>query len=117
MQTVGSFTVNQQLLNGWGVALNKRAIRIARIAAKGSDVAFTQSVLTDITNVQIAYWELVFARGDVGVQRRSVELAQRLYDDNQRQVQIGTLAPLEVVRAEAQLATAQQNLINFLRSL
>jgi outer membrane protein TolC len=41
-----------------------------------------------------------------------VELAQRLYDDNQQQVQIGTLAPLELVRAEAQLATAQQNLIN-----
>ncbi len=112
VQTVGSFTLTQQLLNGWGVALNKRAIRIARLSAKGSDLAFAQSVLTDVTNVEIAYWELVFARGDVEVQRRSVELAQRLYDDNLRQVQIGTLAPLEVVRAEAQLATAQQNLIN-----
>ena len=84
---------------------------IARIASKGSNLAFTQSVLTDITNVELSYWELVFARGDVEVQRRSVALAQRLYDDNQRQVQIGTLAPLEVVRAEAQLAAAQQNLI------
>jgi outer membrane protein len=112
VQTVGSLSVTQQLLNGWGLALNKRAIRIARIARKGSDLAFAQSVLTDITSVQNFYWELVFARGDVDVQRRSVELAQRLYDDNQRQVQIGTLAPLELVRAEAQLATAQQNLIN-----
>ena len=112
VQTVGSFAITQQLLNGWGFALNKRAIRIARIARKGSDLAFAQSVLTDITSVENFYWELVFARGDVEVQRRSVELAQRLYDDNQRQVQIGTLAPLEIVRAEAQLATAQQNLIN-----
>jgi outer membrane protein len=112
VQTVGSLAVSQQLLNGWGLALNKRAIRIARIARKGSDLAFAQSVLTDITNVQNFYWELVFARGNVEVQRRSVELAQRLYDDNERQVQIGTLAPLELVRAEAQLATAQQNLIN-----
>jgi outer membrane protein len=112
VQTVGSFAVSQQLLNGWGLALNHRAIRIARIARKGSDLAFAQSVLTDVTNVETFYWELVFARGDVEVQRRSVELAQRLYDDNQRQVEIGTLAPLELVRAEAQLATAQQNLIN-----
>jgi len=112
VQTVGSLSITQQLLNGWGVALNRRAIRIARIARRGSDLAFAQSVLTDVTSVQNFYWELVFARGDVGVQRRSVELAQRLYDDNQRQVQIGTLAPLELVRAEAQLATAQQNLIN-----
>jgi outer membrane protein TolC len=112
VQTVGSFSISQQLLNGWGLALNRRAIRIARIARQGSDLAFAQSVLTDVTNVQNFYWELVFARGDVEVQRRSVELAQRLYDDNRRQVEIGTLAPLELVRAEAQLATAQQNLIN-----
>ncbi len=112
VQTVGSFAITQQLLNGWGFALNNRAIRIARIARKGSDLAFAQSVLTDITGVQNFYWELVFARGDVEVQRRSVELAQRLYDDNQRQVEIGTLAPLELVRAEAQLAAAQQTLIN-----
>lgn len=112
VQTVGTLAISQQLLNGWGLALNRRAIRIARIARRGSDLAFAQSVLTDVTNVQNFYWELVFARGDVEVQRRSVELAQRLYDDNQRQVEIGTLAPLELVRAEAQLATAQQNLIN-----
>src|SRR3990172_7447360 len=112
VQTVGSFSISQQLLNGWGLALNRRAIRVARVARQGSDYAFAQSVLTDITSVQNLYWELVFARGDVEVNRRSVELAQRLYDDNRRQVEIGTLAPLEIVRAEAQLATAQQNLIN-----
>jgi outer membrane protein TolC len=112
VQTVGSFSITQQLLNGWGVALNRRAIRVARITRQASDYGFAQSVITDITNVQNLYWELVFARGDVEVNRRSVELAQRLYDDNQQQVQIGTLAPLELVRAEAQLATAQQNLIN-----
>ena len=111
VQTVGSLTVSQQLLNGWGFGVNRRAIRVARIVRKGSDLAFAQSVLTDINNVQNLYWELVFARGNVGVNIRAVEEAQRLYDDNQRQVEIGTLAPLELVRAEAQLATAQQGLI------
>ncbi len=112
VQTVGSFAISQQLLNGFGRSLNQRFIRIARLARQTTDLAFAQSVLTDITNVQNLYWELVFARGDVEVNRRSVELAQRLYDDNRRQVEIGTLAPLEIVRAEAQLAAAQQNLIN-----
>ena len=57
------------------------------------------------------YWELVFARGNVDVQKQAVDLAQRLYDDNKRQVEVGTLAPIEVVRAQAQVATAQQALI------
>jgi outer membrane protein len=111
VQTVGSLSITQQLLNGFGTGINRKYIRLARIARKGSDLAFTQSVITDIVNVQNTYWELVFARGNVQVNQRSVELAQRLYDDNQRQVEIGTLAPLELVRAEAQLATAQQGLI------
>jgi outer membrane protein len=111
VQSVASLTVSQQLLNGFGRGVNQRILRIARIARKGSDLAFTQSVITDIVNVQSAYWELVFATGNVEVNRHAVELAQRLYDDNQRQVEIGTLAPLELVRAEAQLATAQQSLI------
>ncbi len=75
------------------------------------DYAFEQSLITDITAVQNDYWELVFARGNVDVQVNAVDLAQRLYDDNKRQVEVGTLAPIEIVRAEAQLATAQQNLI------
>ena len=111
VQTIGSLAITQQLLNGFGTGVNRKYLRLARIARKGSDLAFTQSVITDIVNVQNSYWELVFSRGNVQVNQRSVELAQRLYDDNQRQVQIGTLAPLELVRAEAQLATAQQGLI------
>jgi outer membrane protein len=47
----------------------------------------------------------------VGVRKQAVDVAQKLYDDNQKQVEIGTLAPIEIVRAEAQLATAQQALV------
>ena len=84
---------------------------MAIIAKKVVDYAFEQSLITDITAVENDYWELVFARGNVDVQVHAVDLAQRLYDDNKRQVEVGTLAPIEIVRAEAQLATAQQNLI------
>ncbi len=80
-------------------------------STKGDDQAFIQSIITDITAVEDDYWELVFARGNVIVQQQAVDLAQRLYDDNKRQVEVGTLAPMEIVRAQAQVATAQQALI------
>jgi outer membrane protein len=111
VQEVGNLTVTQPLLNGFGRLANERFIRIARLNKNASDEAFIQSILTDITAVEDDYWELVFARGNVTVQQQAVDLAQRLYDDNKRQVEVGTLAPIEVVRAQAQVATAQQALI------
>jgi outer membrane protein len=70
-----------------------------------------QQVITSITAVGNAYWELVFARGNVDVARQEIALADKTYSDNKKQVDVGTLAPLEIVQAEAQLATAQQALI------
>ena len=111
VQSVGELSVFQPLLNGFGRFVNERYINVAIITKKVVDYAFEQSLITDITAVENDYWELVFARGNVDVQVRAVDLAQRLYDDNKRQVEVGTLAPIEIVRAEAQLATAQQSLI------
>jgi outer membrane protein len=99
------------LLNGFGTFVNERYIRIAIITKKAVDYAFRQTLITDLTAVENDYWELVYARGNVQVTQQAVAEAQTLYDDNKRQVEVGTLAPLEVVRAEAQLATAQQQLI------
>lgn len=111
VQTTGILTVAQPLLNGFGRLVNERFIRIARLGRSASDQAFMQSIITDITAVEDDYWELVYARGNVAVQQQAVDLAQRLYDDNRRQVEVGTLAPIEIVRAQAQVATAQQALI------
>ena len=111
VQSVGTFSFSQALLNGFGRFVNQRYYEVALITSKAVGYAFRQSLITDISGVENDYWELVYARGEVEVQQRAVDLAQRLYEDNQRQVQVGTLAPIEIVRAEAQLATAQQNLI------
>ena len=111
MQTAGQFTVSQPLLNGFGRVPNERYISIARINKNATDEAFMQSIITDLTAVEDDYFELVFARGNVNVQQQAVALAQRLYDNNKRQVEVGTLAPIEIVRAQAQVATAQQALI------
>jgi outer membrane protein TolC len=74
-------------------------------------MTFRQQILTSITAVADAYWELVFGRGNVDVAQHQLELANKLYSDNKKQVDIGTLAPLEIVQAEAQVATANQALI------
>src|SRR6266849_1828724 len=105
------FIGNQQLLNGFGLLPNERNIRIAKLNKFMADQTFEQQVITSITAVANAYWELAFARGNVDVALHQIELANKLYSDNKKQVDIGTLAPLEIVQAEAQVATANQQLI------
>jgi outer membrane protein len=103
--------IQQQLLNGFGRSINTRNIRIARNNRKIADWAFTQQAITTVTNTITAYWELVFARGNVKVQQQAVTVAEKLYNDNKKQLEIGTMAPLDVTRAESELATNRQNLI------
>ena len=101
----------QQLLNGFGRSVGTRNIRIAKNNRKIADWAFTQQAITTVTNTITAYWELVFARENVKVQQQAVTVAQKLYNDNKKQLEIGTMAPLDVTRAESELATDRQNLI------
>src|SRR5437016_514050 len=101
----------QQLLNGFGRSVNTRNIRIAKNNRKIADSAFTQQAITTVTNTITAYWELVFARENVKVQQQAVTVAEKLYNDNKKQLEIGTMAPLDVTRAESELATDRQNLI------
>jgi len=101
----------QQLLNGFGRSVNTRNIRIAKNNRKIADWAFSQQAITTVTNTIIAYWELVFSRENVQVQQQAVTVAEKLYNDNKKQLEIGTMAPLDVTRAESELATDRQNLI------
>jgi len=110
-QSSMTLQVTQSLLNGFGFAVNQRFIKVAKNSQKISDLAFQQQILTSVTQVQTAYWELVFAIQNVGVQQHSVELASRLLSDNQKQVEIGTLAPLDVISAQANVSNANQGLI------
>jgi outer membrane protein TolC len=101
----------QQLLNGFGRSVNKRQIYIAKNNRKIADLAFAQQAITTITNTITAYWELVYARENVNVQQQAVTVSEKLYNDNKKQLEIGTMAPLDVTRAESELATNRQNLI------
>lgn len=105
-----SLNVTQRLLQGFGLAVNNRNIRIAKNNVKVADLTFRQQVITTISSITSLYWDLVSINADYNVKKQSVELAQKLYEDNKKQVEIGTLAPIEVVRAEAELARTQQEL-------
>jgi outer membrane protein len=106
-----SVSISQPLLNGFGKQLWTRNIRIANNNRKIADWAFAQQAITTITNTITAYWELAFARENVKVQQQAVAVAQKLYEDNKKQLEIGSLAPLEVTRSESEVATDTQNLI------
>jgi len=111
VQSSLNLSVSQQLLNGFGLLPNTRNIRIAKNNRKIAEWQFTQQAITSVTNTITGYWELVYARENVKVQQRAVDVSQKLYEDNKKQLEIGTMAPLDVTQAESALATNQQNLI------
>jgi outer membrane protein TolC len=104
-------SLSQPLLNGFGRQQWTRNIRIAKNNRKIADWAFAQQAITTITNTITAYWELVYARENVKVNQQAVDVAQKLYEDNKKQLEIGSLAPLDVTRSESEVATDTQNLI------
>jgi outer membrane protein TolC len=102
---------SQPLLQGFGVQLNRRNIVIAKNNREIADISFRQQIISTVSQIQQIYWDLVNAYEDLRVKQRSLALAQQLLSDTQKQVQIGTLAPIEIVRAQSAVATANQDLI------
>lgn len=103
-------TLTQHLLQGFGFAPNTRFIEIAKNNREISDVAFRLQVTTTVDQIENLYWDLVYAYEYVRVQKENLAFAQKTLSDTQKQVQIGTLAPIEVVRAQSTVASDQQTL-------
>ena len=103
------FRLTQHLLQGFGFAPNTRFIRIAKNNREISDVAFRLQIITTVDQIENMYWDLVFAYENVRVQKESLAFADKTLSDTKKQVQIGTLAPIEVVRAQSTVATDQQS--------
>src|SRR6202790_3807274 len=102
---------SQQLLNGFGYFVGRRNIMIAKNNRKIADLVFVNQAITTVTNTINAYWELVYARENVKVQQQAVAVSEKLYNDNKKQLEIGTMAPLDVTRAESEVASNRGNLI------
>jgi outer membrane protein len=103
--------LTQHLLQGFGFLPNRRFIIIAKNNRKLSDVAFRLQIITTVDQIQNMYWDLVNAYENVTVQQDALAVANKTLSDNKKQVEIGTLAPIEIVRAQSQVATNQQSLI------
>jgi outer membrane protein len=106
------FTLTQPLLQGFGMSLNKRYIRIARNSRKVADLVFRQQVMDTVAGVARLYTDLVSLNEDVKVKQEALRLAERLLEDNRTQVDQGTQAPIEVTRANASVAASRQALIS-----
>ena len=101
----------QHLLQGFGPWINKRFIVQAKNNRRIADSAFRQQVIYTVTQVESIYWSLVSAYEDEQAKTRAVEQSRQLAADDRREVEIGTLAPLDVVNAESALASDNQALI------
>jgi outer membrane protein len=109
--------VTQHLLQGFGFAPNTRYIQIAKNNREISDVAFRLQITTTVDQIENMYWDLVYAYENVRVQKEQLAFAQKTLSDSKKQVEIGTLAPIEVVRAQSTVATNQQTLTLALTNL
>jgi outer membrane protein len=105
------FQFTQNLLQGFGRPVLGRYILIAKKNEKLSDLQFKNQVITTVSAVLNLYWDLVSFNEDLKARKDELATAQQLFDDNKKQVQIGTLAPIEVTRAEAQVYSSEQDLL------
>ncbi len=110
-------TLTQHLLNGFGPGINGRFILEAKNDRRITDSAFRQQILYTINQIENIYWALVGDYEDVQAKERGLEQSTRLASDNRKQLQIGTLAPLDVLNSDNQVSTDTQALITSQTSL
>ncbi len=103
--------VTQNLLNGFGAAVNGRNIRVQKNNLKVTDLQFKQQLITTISSVLNLYWDLVAFNQDLRARQRELTTAEQLLADNNRQVSLGAIAEIEVTRAQAGVYTSQQDLM------
>jgi len=111
------YTVGQKLLRDRGSLANTRQIRQAENNQKISETQFEIQVSNLLTQAQKAYWDLVFAAEDLKVKQRSFELAERTLEENKTKVEIGTMAPIDVVQTQAEVATRRGDIVTSTFSL
>jgi outer membrane protein len=109
--------LTQHVLQGFGLASNTRYIAIANNNRQISDVAFRYQIITTVDQIETMYWNLVYAYENVRVQKKQMEFAEKTLANDKQQMEIGTLAPLEVVKAQSMIATDQQTLTVALTNL
>jgi outer membrane protein len=106
-----NLTMTQPLLKNFWIDGNRLGISVAKNRLKYSEQSLRQQIITTVTAVENAYYELIYARENLKVQQEALDLAQKQLDDDKQRVQVGSLAPLDVQQDEAQVALSRANLI------
>lgn len=105
-------TLRQPLLRNFLIDAGRRNILIAKKDIEISEYGLAAQMMTVISQVEQAYYDLIFTRQNINVQRSAMELAERLVAENRRKVEVGTLAPLEQAQSESQAAVARADLVS-----
>jgi outer membrane protein len=110
-QSLWTAVYTQPVMRGFKIDGNRQQLQVTRINRDISDVQLKASITNTLSNVRNAYWDFVFAVQAVEVARQSLDLATKLVQDNQTRVQVGTMAPIDVVQARSEQATRNQALV------
>lgn len=105
------FDFTQPLLQNFGYNMSRKEIIIARNNLAASQAQLEKSLMDTIYSAEQAYWNLVYAIEDLKVKQQSLKLAQELLEKNIRSVEVGTLAPLDVLSARSEVATREADII------
>ncbi len=106
-----TFAFTQPLLKGFGLTVTKKEILIAANTRESSFYSLKQKVIDTIFRVEQAYWNLVYARMNLKVQQDALALAKDLLAKNEKQVKVGTLAPIEIMVAKSEVASRESEII------
>jgi outer membrane protein len=110
--TTASVTFTQPLWRNFRIDNNRGNIKIANLDLTTTDSQFKQKVTDTIANIQSQYWDLVSAIRDYDIKRASVKLGQITLRDNKKKVDVGTLAPIGITEAQADLTQRELSLIS-----
>jgi outer membrane protein len=112
-----TFNFEQPLMRNFKIDAQRRNIRLARRQLDLTDAQFREQVIQTINSVQRAYWNLVYAIRNEQIQRESVELGRVQLENNLRQVEAGTIAPIELRSTEADLQLRRENVITSMQAI
>ena len=104
-----SFSVQQNLLQGFRPSINNRYIRVAKNSLRISDLTFKNQVIATVVSVVGLYWDLVSDIEGLKVKEQTLSLNTKQYNDNKRKADLGAIAPIDIIQAEAEMKASQQD--------
>jgi outer membrane protein len=106
-----NLSLTQPLLKNFLTDSPRTQLRLTKKNREITDVQFRQTVINTLATVKIAYWEFVYSIDNLGAAQKSLDLAKKLLEENEIRVKVGTMAPLDVVEAQSEVASREQGLI------